>query len=186
MEAFDYDPLRQRALGDLAATSRSQYQTALSGQAAAGGLTAADRMALASSFNRSRMVGEADLLGQFGVAQGQNIWETEQANKDLLNKAYLQNLETMNAAQLQNIGTLMGQQEKADWLARNLYETDLSRRVAAEMSGVGYEAEMPVPAAVTPTVPAAAPATPAMAPAVARDTRPAYGKARRARVADVV
>ena len=158
MEAFNYDPVRQEAMGDLSAQSSSALQSALSQQAAAGGLTAADRMALASSFNRQRMGGTADLLGQFGVAEAQNIWETEAANKDLMNKAYLQNLETQNQADLMNMQTLMAQQEKADQRAMDMYEKDLQRKMARELGGetIG-KAPTPAAAPIAPT-PAPAPA----------------------------
>lgn len=121
-QAMDFDPIRQQAMGQLGAQQASGYQTALTQQAAAGGLTAADRMALASSFNRGRMGATAGLLGELGVAEARNIWETDEANRQMMNQARLQNIELQNLAQQANIGALGTQRDKEYQMSRDLYE----------------------------------------------------------------
>ena len=126
MNPYDYDPMRQEAMNQLAAQQAGGYQTALSQMAAGGGLTAADRMALASSFNRGRLGATGGMLGQLGTEEARNVWETEQANKEMLNKAYLQNLEMQNLAQEANLQALDRERLREFEIARDLYQTDIA------------------------------------------------------------
>ena len=131
---YDYDPMRQEAMNQLASSQQGQYQTALTQMASSGGLTAADRMAMASQFNRGLLGSQAGLAGQIGTAEAQNIWETDRANQDLMNRAYLQNLEMQNQAQLGNIGTLREERRSLGDIARDMYEQDIRKRKAEEFA----------------------------------------------------
>jgi hypothetical protein len=105
----------------------------LTNLASSAGLTAADRMALASQYNRGLLGSQASLAGDIGTAEAQNIWETERANQDLLNKAYLQNLEMQNQARIGNIGTLIEERRGLGDIARDMYEKDIQKRKAEEL-----------------------------------------------------
>lgn len=135
-EAYDFDPMRQQAMNQLAGSQQGQYQTALTQMASSGGLTAADRMAMASQFNRGLLGSQAGLAGEIGTAEAQNIWETERANQDLMNRAYLQNLEMQNQARLGNIGTLREERRTLGDIARDMYERDIKIRKGEEFANM--------------------------------------------------
>lgn len=133
-EAYNFDPMRQQAMNQLASSQQGQYQTALTQMASSSGLTAADRMAMASQFNRGLLSSQAGLAGEIGTAEAQNIWETERANQDLQNRAYLQNLEMQNQAQLGNIGRLREERRSLGDIARDMYERDIRIGKAEEFA----------------------------------------------------
>lgn len=130
---YDYDPMRQQSMNQLDAMNQSQYQTAMTNVAASQGLTAADRMAMASQFNRDVLSSKGNMLGQYNVEQARNIWETDQANNDMYNSAYLQNIELQNRADDQNIQRLMELRRQRGDLARDLFEKDRSVKAAQEI-----------------------------------------------------
>jgi hypothetical protein len=132
--AYDYDPMRREAMNRLEASQQGQYQTALTNLASSTGLTAADRMALASQYNRGLLGSQAGLAGEIGTAEAKNIWETDVANQELLNKAYLQNLELQNQAQIGNIGTLRDERRRMGDIARDMYERDIRIGKAKEFA----------------------------------------------------
>ena len=133
-QAYDYDPMRREAMNRLEASQQGQYQTALTNLASSTGLTAADRMALASQYNRGLLGSQAGLAGEIGTAEAKNIWETDRANQELMNKAYLQNLELQNQAQVGNIGTLRDERRRAGDIARDMYERDIRIGKAKEFA----------------------------------------------------
>lgn len=102
-EAFDFDPMRQNTFNQLDAQNQSSLQSNFTNLAASGGLTAADRMALASSHNRNLLGSNAKAMGKFAELESKNIWETDQANNSLMNSAILQNIEMQNQADLRNL-----------------------------------------------------------------------------------
>jgi hypothetical protein len=133
-EAFDFAPLRGEAMGNIYDAASSGLQTAYTQQAAAGGLTAADRMALASSFNRQRMGGVADVGSKFGIAEAENLYDVGRANQDMLNQVYLQNLEAENQAEALNMERLIAQREKQAQAAMDMYEKSLRAEAGVEIS----------------------------------------------------
>jgi hypothetical protein len=128
----DFDPMRREAMNTLGAQQSGRYQTALTGMAASGGLTAADRMALASSFNRGGQAASAGLLGQIGTEQARNIWDTEQANNALRNQAVIQNTELRNQAELMNIDRLQQERAREYEAARDLWRTEKGLDIAGQ------------------------------------------------------
>jgi len=140
---YDFDPMRSQSMNRLDQQQSSGYQTALTNMAASGGLTAADRMAMASSMNRGGMGARGDLLGKIGLAESENIWETQQSNDQLRNKAYLQNLEMMNKADAVNIDTLRSERDKLYDISRDLYGDDKAdKRFDAQMEHAAATARM--------------------------------------------
>jgi hypothetical protein len=127
LDPYNFDPIRRQAMGELQARQRSGYETALTGQAASTGLTAADRMALASSFNRGRLGATSGLLADVGVAEAENVWETDRSNKELLNKIYGQNVSLQNEAQARNIQALDAERRRQYEILRDLRREDIER-----------------------------------------------------------
>lgn len=134
IDYYNFDPARQEAMNQLQAQQASGYQTALTQQAAAGGLTAADRMALASSFNRGRLGAQGNLLGSLASQRAQNVYDVDKFNTDLMNRAYLQNIELENLAQQANIARLAEERDKRYGISRDLY-AEARRQEGAEKLG---------------------------------------------------
>ena len=134
---YDFGAQRSQLTQDISRAGSSAYQTGLTNVAAGSGLTAADRMQMASQFNRNVLDSTARGMGNLAVAEAGNIWETDRANQEMMNNAYLQNLELGNQAQLRNIDTLREERRIAGDVARDLYERDERIRQAQKL-GEGF------------------------------------------------
>lgn len=129
---YDFGTQRSQLTEDISRAGSSAYQTGLTNVAAGSGLTAADRMQLASQYNRNVLDSTARGMGDLAVAEAGNIWETDRANQELMNRSLLQNLELQNQARLRNIDTLMQERRTAGDVARDMYERDERIRQAQQ------------------------------------------------------
>jgi len=88
-DAMNFDPYRRNALQDIDASTASGQATAEGAMQRSGGLTAADRMAMASEFNRNKIQGRQGALGKYDEMEAQNLYQTNMANADTANRGTL-------------------------------------------------------------------------------------------------
>jgi hypothetical protein len=124
MQAMNFDPYRRRALQDVEASSASGQATAESNLARSGGLSAADRMAMASQFNRERISGRQGALGKYDEMEARNIYDVDRTNvgaenqRRYANQAAQQQAE-MARAQMQTGASRYQASERNRLLGRN-------------------------------------------------------------------
>jgi len=116
-----YDAQRSAALSDISGQSDAGLAGAQTSLAQSGGLSAADRMALASQFNRNKIMGRQGALAKFGGMEEQGRFAADKANQ-------LFNAEMLN----RNLYETAGSQERA--LDRQLAADMLDRQL--EASGI--------------------------------------------------
>jgi hypothetical protein len=80
IEGMNFDPYRRNALQDVTATSASDQASAEGALARTGGLSASDRMAMASQFNRDKISGRSGALGKYDQMEATNIYNVGAAN----------------------------------------------------------------------------------------------------------
>ena len=136
---YDFTDQRNRMRDDIASQGARNFQMGIDTMAASGGLTAADRMNMASQFNRQQMGTLSKAYGDINAMESSNAWETGNMNTQLANNAYLQNIDFNNKAQAANIGTLRDQRRFAGDLARDMYERDIKINRAEKLGVMGNE-----------------------------------------------
>lgn len=87
LEAQDFDPYRRNALQNVTATSASDQASAEGALARTGGLSASDRMAMASQFNRDKIEGRSQSLGKYDEMESSNLYNVGKANVGIDNTA---------------------------------------------------------------------------------------------------
>ena len=129
LQGQDYSAARSQALGDVNRQSAAGLAGAQTQLAASGGLSAADRMALASQFNRDKIQGRQSALGQFAGLEAQSAADADRANQ-------MYNLEQ----QSRNLYETAGARERA--LGRGMDRDMLERQLQAsgEISAAQAEA----------------------------------------------
>jgi len=113
-----FDPYRQQALADINAATSSGLAGAQTSLAQTGGLGAADRMALASRFNRDKIMGRQQALGKYAGMEAQSAADADKANQ-------MFNVNQMN----QNLYANRDAQEQA--FQRQIAESQLQRQLKA-------------------------------------------------------
>lgn len=122
LQGQSFDPYRSQALGDINAQSSSGLASAQSGLAGSGGLGAADRMALASQFNRNKIQGRQGAIGKFAGMEADSAASADKANQMFNAQAQNQNLYANQRAQ-----------QQAD---QNQFQADLANR---DFKARGYD-----------------------------------------------
>ena len=98
MSAQNFNPYRRSALEDVGRTVNSAYQSAQDQLARTGGLSAADRMALASQMNRQKIEGRQGAMDQINMLESKNLYDTQAANVGAINKERFQEMQNQNIA----------------------------------------------------------------------------------------
>lgn len=80
VEAMNFDPYRRNKLQDVSATSASGLASAQGNLARTGGMSASDRMAMASQFNRDKIAGRSQSLGQTDELEAANRFQVGREN----------------------------------------------------------------------------------------------------------
>lgn len=109
---------RGQALSDIDVQSASGLASAQTQLAQSGGLSAADRMALASQFNRDKIAGRQGALGKYGAMEAQAASAADKANQ-------MYNTEMLN----RNLYETAGAGERS--LGRQSQESMLDRQMVA-------------------------------------------------------
>lgn len=118
LKGQSFDPYRQQALSDINAQTASGLAGAQTNLAQTGGLGAADRMAMASRFNRDKIMGRQQALGKYAGMESQSAADADRANQMFNAQAMNQNLyANQRARDLAN--------------ERNLQERNLQRQLQA-------------------------------------------------------
>lgn len=96
LQGMSFDPYRQQALRDINAQSAAALAGAQTNLAQTGGLSAADRMNLASRFNRDKIMGRQQALGKYAGMEAQSAYDADKANQmfnaGLLNENLYRNM----------------------------------------------------------------------------------------------
>lgn len=119
MRNMNFDPYRQNALQGVAANSASAQKSAEGAMERSGGLTASDRMNMASRFNRDKIAGSSEARGKYDEMDAQSQFNVGNANQSAQNKqneflAGAENLASGNLAAERNAAgnTLTAAQNK--------------------------------------------------------------------------
>lgn len=121
IDAMNFDPYRRNKLQDVSATSASGQASAEGALARTGGMSAADRMALASQFNRDKIAGRSQSLGQTDELEAANRFQTQMEN------ARAQTGADRYLAGQENLGMFTDQRLMTD---ANRYGSDAQNRAA--------------------------------------------------------
>jgi hypothetical protein len=113
LDRMNFDPYRRNALQDVESTYASGLAGAQSDLARSGGLTAADRMGLASEFNRQRIAQRQGALGKYDEMEARNIYDVGRANVDMYNRQQLTNLANRQQTMLAQSEAQTGSQRYA-------------------------------------------------------------------------
>ncbi len=121
VEAMNFDPYRRNNLQDVSAASASGQASAEGAMARSGGLSSSDRMAMASQFNRDKIAGRSQVLGQSDELEAGNIFQVgmENARSQTGADRYL--------AEQGNLGRFTDQRMQTD---ANRYGSDAQNRAA--------------------------------------------------------
>ncbi len=121
VEAMNFDPYRRNNLQDVNAASASGLASAQGNLARTGGMSASDRMAMASQFNRDKISGRSQVLGQTDELEAGNRFQVGRENALAQTGAdrYLAGQENQGLFADQRYGT-----------ERNRYGADVSNRNA--------------------------------------------------------
>jgi hypothetical protein len=106
VKAMSFDPYRRNALQDVDASSASGLASAQGDMARTGGLSAADRMALASQFNRDKIQGRQNALGKYDEMSAMNQYQTGLANANIANDATYWGADQRVANEASRVGNL--------------------------------------------------------------------------------
>ena len=104
LQGQSMDPYRQAALQDIEAGTASGLAGAETRLAQTGGLSAADRMQLASQFNRDKIMGRQSALGKFAGMEADSAAQADRANQMFNAQARNALLEANRAARQQAAG----------------------------------------------------------------------------------
>lgn len=98
----NFNPYRQQALSDINTQTASGLAGAQTNLAQTGGLGAADRMAMASRFNRDKIMGRQQALGKYAGMESQSAADADRANQmfnaNMLNQNLYGNRDAREAA----------------------------------------------------------------------------------------
>ena len=133
LQGQSFDPYRQRALADIDAQTSAGLAGAQTQLAQTGGLSAADRAALASQFNRDKIMGRGSVLGRAAEMQAQSQAAADKATQ-MFNAEQARQLAIENFRAQQ-----MGQQAQRDdeMLQKQLQAAAIISAQQADMAGTG-------------------------------------------------